>query len=67
MMTVFHFINDKVRKIIIVLIIHVLSTFRRKVGFDFDRGSMVGVRSKFFERFEVKGLRKNYFHEFIYI
>jgi len=30
--------------------------FQRKVGFDFDRRSTVGVGSKFFGRFVVRGL-----------
>ena len=44
-----------------------LPTFRRKKGFGFARGSTVRVGSKFSGRFEVKGLRKNYFYGFIYM
>jgi len=45
----------------------VLPTFRRKVGFGLPRGSTVEVGSKFSGRFEMKGLRKNYFYGFINI
>ena len=45
----------------------VLPTFRRKVGFGLPRGSTVEVGGKFSGRFEVSGLRKNYFYRFIYI
>jgi len=42
-----------------------LLTFRRKVGIDFARGSTVGAGSKFSGRFEVKGLRRNFFMDLI--
>ena len=45
----------------------VLPTFRRKLGIGFARGSTVEVGSKFSGRFEVRGIRKNYFYGFIYI
>jgi len=39
----------------------------KKNGFWFCRGSTMEVGIKFFGRFEVKGLQKNYFYGFIYI
>ena len=49
------------------MIASILPTFRRKVGSGFARGSTVEVGIKFSGRFEVKGLRENYFYGFIYI
>jgi len=43
-----------------------LPTFRGKVGFGFDRRSTVGVGSKSFGCFKVRGLGKNHFYDFIY-
>jgi len=45
--------------------ISVFTDFSKKSGFWFTPGVNGGVGSKFSGRFEVKGLPKNYFYEFI--
>ena len=46
---------DRVMMVAFYVSFSILLTFRKKVGFGFDRGSTVGVGSKFFGRFDVKG------------